>query len=489
MQDQDQVFEDKNETPVEETNEQTDHKTAEEASESEPKEITEAAEPAANEVPAPEPVYGAVYAPAADGSYTCVRYSGEAESADFLPPKKEKKKKNGGRAALIAVLCAICILLSGLAGFTGAYLAGRALNNPSIGEGIGTEEPGETAKIKVSVADVPANGASIDTVSVPRGTKMSIVDTVKVVKNTVVEITTETVQKGNPFFGDYITSGAGSGVIISADGYIVTNNHVIEDATSISVRLPDGKEYPAEFIGTDEDFDVAVIRIKPENGEKFPYAVMGNSDTLEVGEDIIVIGNPLGQLGGTVTNGIISAKERAITVNGETMTLLQTNAAVNPGNSGGGMFNLYGELVGVINAKSSGENIEGLGFAIPINTAYIVATEIIEYGYVRGKPTLGIAIVDVSDRFQATYYFNSSSLGVYVYEASEESGFRYGDRIISCNGQEISTCAQFQSLIKDLKVGDTIEVKVMRAENNRRVEVVVKATLVEKVPASQTAAN
>lgn len=190
----------------------------------------------------------------------------------------------------------------------------------------------------------------------------------------VVEIKTEQMSR-NRFYGNLVSEGAGSGVIISENGYIVTNYHVIENAQKATVTLANGKEYEAEYIGGDKERDIAVLKIDA-NG--LVVATLGDSDKLAVGEDVFAIGNPLGELGGTVTEGIISSTSREVSVEGNTMDLLQTSAAINPGNSGGGLFNMNGELIGIVNAKSSGSDIEGLGFAIPVNTAIKIVEQLVD---------------------------------------------------------------------------------------------------------------
>lgn len=389
-----------------------------------------------------------------------------------------KRRSSGGKIALISALVVLCILLFGVSAYMGTMLA------RTYGSSLGTEQgdtvlstpEGDKQGPTVNIVDI--HDAGVDTVKVERGELMNIPQAAAAVKDSVVEITTESVSQGQGFFNQYVTSGAGSGVIISENGFIITNNHVIDEATTITVRLTDGTEYPAALIGQDADTDVAVIKITPNEGVKLTCAIIGNSDLLLVGEDVIVIGNPLGELGGTVTNGIISATEREVTVSNETMTLLQTNAAVNPGNSGGGMFNLYGELVGIINAKSSGNNVEGLGFAIPVNKAWGVAQELIDFGYVRGRPDMGINIMDVTSQSYARFYFNSYSTGVYIYEVNDKSEFKYGDRIISFNGTEITSSADVASQLKSCSVGDEVTVVVMRG--GKTVE--IKTKLLEKIP-------
>jgi serine protease Do len=215
-------------------------------------------------------------------------------------------------------------------------------------------------------------------------TPLTIPEIAALNSNSVVEIYTESIVS-NRRMGQFITEGAGSGVVIAdseSGGYIATNNHVIEGASKITVRLSDGTEHEAELIGSDSRTDLAVIKI---NESRLQPAVWGNSDTLVIGELAIAIGNPLGKLGGSVTEGIISAPSRDIEIDRQMMTLLQTTAAVNPGNSGGGLFNSRGELIGIVNAKYSGTDIEGIGFAIPANLAMSIVDDLIQHGTVTGR--------------------------------------------------------------------------------------------------------
>lgn len=371
-------------------------------------------------------------------------------------PKKESRRK--GRGAGLLALCIVCSLLcGGLGGYFGAKLGG------------GTDG---AAVIYQSVQRLDAEG-------VPLGsTSLSTSDVVNLTKDSVVEITTE-VTANDIFMMQYVKSGAGSGVIFTADGYIVTNNHVISGAKSISVTTTDGKSYPATLIGTDAESDIAVIKI---DATGLTPAVLGSSGELTVGSSIIVIGNPLGQLGGTVTTGIISALDRAITIDGQSMNLMQTNAAVNPGNSGGGMYNMKGELVGIVNAKSSGTDVEGLGFAIPIDSVKATIEQLITYGYVQGRVQLGVTMIDIDDaRTAASYRVNL--FGVYIISVSENSdaeraGLLAGDCIISIDDKEIETSADAQECIKSHSVGDVL--KIVVARDNKYVT--LSATLTEYVP-------
>ena len=206
------------------------------------------------------------------------------------------------------------------------------------------------------------------------GGDLSIAEVVEQVADTVVEITTTNVVTDR-FYGQYVTSGAGSGVIISENGYIITNHHVIDGARSITVRLTDGSEFAATLIGSNADKDIALLKISATG---LRAAVLGSSEALVVGQEVVAIGNPLGSLGGTVTDGIISALDRTVVIDGHRMTLMQTNAAINPGNSGGGLFNRAGELIGIVNAKQADTGIEGLGFAIPIDVAWETVETIVK---------------------------------------------------------------------------------------------------------------
>ena len=303
----------------------------------------------------------------------------------------------------------------------------------------------------------------------------SVATVVARVADSVVEVATGTVSQSGSM-GHIITGGLGSGVIISAEGYIVTSHHVIADADRITVRLADGTEFEATLVGTDEKTDIAVIRIHP-GSKKLTASVLGASYDLVVGEDVIAIGNPFGSLGSTVTEGMISATARQVKVENHVMTLLQTSASVNLGNSGGGLFNLAGELVGIVNANVLSENVSGLGFAVPVDTAYKVILELIHYGYVRGRPALDFAVVDITSYKEAYHYFKSASIGVFVYRQDHQL-VRYGDRIISADGQSISSVAQLDTVIQSKQIGDTLLLIVKRDGK----EVSLTVTVTEYVP-------
>ena len=353
------------------------------------------------------------------------------------------EREHGKRKYLMLILFAI-ILFSLLAGVTGVLVGSSIARNQAV-----TTRASENTVIFQSVSRTDSMGQAI--------TSMSLPDIAETTKDSVVEITTETVS-GSSRMRQFVVEGAGSAVVITSDGYIVTNNHVIEDATSIKVRLTSGESYDATLIGKDSQTDLAVIKI---NASNLTPAVFGNSSELKVGDLAVVIGNPLGELGGTVTDGIVGALDREITIDGETMTLLQTNAAINPGNSGGGMFNVKAELVGIVNAKTSGSGIEGLGFVIPIDTAKAIISNLIENGYVSGRPWLGVELLDITDVATAMYY-RVSQLGVYVAQSGNNGDLMVGDLILKLNEQEVSSSADIKSILSNYAIGDQITVQVYR---------------------------
>lgn len=302
----------------------------------------------------------------------------------------------------------------------------------------------------------------------------SIVGVVDKVADAVVVINA-TVSTG--FFGS--STAAGSGVIVSEEGYVLTCNHVVEGARSIEVKLNSGTTYQAELVGSDAMSDIAVLKIVPR--ETLTSVKLGSSAALVVGEPVVAIGNPLGTLDGTVTSGIISATERTITMSdGTSMTLLQTDAAINSGNSGGGLFNIRGELIGIVNAKYASSGVEGLAFAIPIDWANEVHKDLIEYGYVRGIVDSGLVTLDVTVSNYAYYNANYGigELGVYVVESSIATEIQNKDRIVSVNGVAVNTTAELKAEIKKHKIGDTLTIVASR----NRSKFTVSLTLQEYVP-------
>ncbi len=396
--------------------------------------------------------------------------------------KKDKKAKTvtftkGG----VAVVCCAAICLSAATGFLGAYAANRLMGTdvPAV------TEPGNSDSLShVGGSDDPAavfyRSVSTTGIGSSENGNLTYREVASLVQDSVVEIVTD-FNKTSLWF-QYVASGAGSGVIMSEDGYVITNNHVIRDeetgniSDSITVRLRNGEEYKAEVIGADSDSDIAVLKI---DASGLTPAVSGNSDSLAVGEEVMAVGNPLGELGGTVTNGIVSATDREIVVGDVTMNLIQTNAAVNPGNSGGGLFNMNGELIGIVNAKSSGSDVEGLGFAIPVNDALKVTEQLLEYGYVRGKVMIGVQFLDATDSSIARKY--GLKAGLYVYSLEEgynDKNLQPGDRVIAINGSEVSAYEDITAIVKASSVGDILTFQIYRDGKLTEAQVEV----FEKVP-------
>ena len=381
------------------------------------------------------------------------------------PPRKRGRRKsspvNLTRRSL-ALLIALCVLVSGAAGFGGAALAGAVFDGS--GEQV-SSSPSKTGSSKSA-------GYTLEDAT---GSNLTVQEITSAARSSVVEITTENVMS-DMWMQQYVAEGAGSGVIISGDGYIITNNHVIDGASKIKVTTADGKEYEAELVGTDSNTDVAVLKV---DASGLTPAVYGNSDQLAVGDLAVAIGNPLGELGGTVTAGIISALDRQLSLDGKSMTLLQTDSSINPGNSGGGLFNDDGQLIGIVVAKSSGSDVEGLGFAIPINTAAEVAQQLIDQGYVSGQPSTGMTYTEASGQGNGLDSFFSggqTSTNVYIYSIegknAKAAGFQPGDMVYAIDGTVITSFNELSSIITSHEVGDKITYTIVR--NGRTMDISFK---------------
>ena len=262
-------------------------------------------------------------------------------------------------------------------------------------------------------------------------------------------------------------SASGSGFILTSDGYVVTNNHVVEGATSVTVKLYNGDEYDAEIVGTDEMNDVALLKI---DAADLQAVTVGDSDQIEVGEEVIAIGNPLGELTFTMTAGVVSALDREINTDGKPINMLQTDVAINSGNSGGALFDMNGNVIGITSAKysgstSSGASIEGISFAIPINDALRVIYDLQQYGHVTGRPYLGVTVRDLDGTTASTYGLPTGPM-IQTVEAggcAEKAGLQQGDIIIGFNGSEISSYTDLVAALNKCKAGDTAAITVFRA--------------------------
>lgn len=350
-------------------------------------------------------------------------------------PRATIVKKPSAFVVFIAVVLAGALLVG--AAFIGAYVALSKLP--------------QSTTTTVVYRDTAADVKDFTNIGYT-GKEMTSEEVAAFAKQSVVEVVTESVTYAG-FGGAYITSGAGSGVIISDSGHILTNYHVVEGAESITVTLPDGREEKVVWIMGDEVTDIAVIKIdaRTENA-----AVIGGSASLVAGQQVMVVGNPLGDLGGSVSGGIISAVDRHVTIEGKEMNLIQLDAAVNPGNSGGGLFDMRGALVGIVNAKSVAEDVEGIGFAIPVDTAYgAVASSLMEKGYVEGR--VDTSVLEFSETTGIT--ISRPSPGLYLYSSSVKTDIPDGAYIVSVDGQKIKTIEEWEAILHSKQIGETVEIE------------------------------
>ena len=373
--------------------------------------------------------------------------SGSSVSPEERPRKKQSFFKSTA-AKVIAIVLACAII------GTGCGFGGAALYRSSTRQTV-TLQQSDRAPVTVSVKQVDGQ------------TKMEPAEVYASTVNSVVSINT-TATAGTNIFGQTVeTASAGSGFIISPNGYIVTNYHVVKGATSVKVTLYSGDTYDATVIGGDSDYDVAVIKI---NAGGLPAVTLGNSADVNVGDTVLAIGNPLGELTFSMSQGIVSCCDRAINVDGTPFNMIQVDASINPGNSGGPLVNLYGEVVGIVSAKYSSYSnttVEGLGFAIPISDVQAIITDIIENGQVTGKAYLAIKAGTMTEQMAAQYDIDITE-GVFVYStesggAGEKAGLQLGDVITKLNDTAITSMTDLTMAKKSYKAGDTVTLTVYRS--------------------------
>ena len=400
------------------------------------------------------------------------------QQAEPEQPKKAKKHHiNGSKAARSVVALALAAAMGFVGGFAGAKVGGTG--KVVIQQAAPSTSASSSSSSDGSITSASASGSSLSTEQVA-----------DLVSPSVVVITTEQVVYSQwSWYGQsQVESGAGSGVIISSDGYILTCDHVVSGASNITVTIGD-KDYTATVVGEDSTSDIAVIKV---DADGLTPAIVGDSDKLAVGDNVLAVGNPLGELGGTVTSGIVSALNRSVSIQSSssvnTMSLIQMDASVSPGNSGGGLFNMNGELVGVVNAKSADSDAEGLGFAIPINDAMKVAQDLLENGYVTGRPYMGITYLAVTDA-QTAQQLGVNAYGIYVADVvkggpADKAGLKVGDRIVSIDGTEVAQKTDLGTIIQQHSAGDTLSITVARGGQMQTVSL----TLGEKNNSTTTAA-
>ena len=404
------------------------------------------------------------------------KYSSQEEQPAWEAATKKKKnsiwKKSGVKVTALLLACA---LVGGGAGFGGAALA------RSVGVGGGTA--------------IHQSDRTVQEVTVKKVTGQTLMTPAEVYASTVgsvVSINCSAVSTN--IFGQRVESASsGSGFVITQDGYIVTNHHVVASASSVKVTMYDGKEYSAAVVGSDSDYDVAVLKVETTGSQP---VTLGNSADVNVGDTVLAIGNPLGELTFSMSQGIVSCCDRAINVSGTPFNMIQVDASINPGNSGGPLMNLYGEVVGIVSAKYSSYSntaVEGLGFAIPIGDVQAVITDIMENGQITSKPSMGITAGTMT-RQMATQYQIDKDNGVFVYSvdkggAGEKAGLRMGDVITKVDSMEITSMEDLTAAKKGRRAGDTVTVTYYRDGQSFTTELTFDAKAESTQQEQQTPQN
>ena len=384
---------------------------------------------------------------------------------ETIKTPEPKKTRKGKTALKVAALALGCSLLGGAVGAGGTALTGFALY--TVNKQVAVEDTNATT-VYEGIKDNPALKVSyIDT-----SKEMSASEIYAKNVNSTVGITTSITT--NYFGYQTTTPAAGSGFILTEDGYIITNYHVIEDASEIKVTTYGGDEYDAKLIGYDESNDIAVIKVDANN---LAPVTLGDSDALNVGDDVIAIGNPLGELTFSLTSGAVSALDRNVTLSNASMNLIQTDCAINSGNSGGALFNTYGEVIGITNAKysSNGYNtssIDNIGFAIPINSVKKIITEIIEDGSIT-KPYIGVYIYDHGSDYKKFGLTGAVVQKVEENSPAEEAGLKPNDLITKVNGEDIADSEELRSILAKGNEGDTYTLTVNRSGEIIEIEVTI----------------
>ena len=387
---------------------------------------------------------------------------GEVPPMSQKPHTPKNKKHSRGLALGLCGVAAACLLFAGGAVVGNMAFGGYA--NSDSGTSASTSDSAPTLQINSK----PESDSSNSSDNYDTADGMAGEDIYKKVNPSVVSVISTTAEG----------TGSGSGVIMSKDGYIITNNHVVDGAQSVSVQLSDGTSLDAEIIGTDEQTDLAVIKVTPTSD--LTAAEFGDSDELEPGEYAYAIGSPGGvQFANTITGGRISAINRDLTVNDRVMTLIQTDASINNGNSGGALINKYGQVVGITSAKLSGNafgsaTVEGMGFAIPINTAKDIVDELIQNGYVSGRPSIGITGQNVESA-------DGKVSGVQVYSIDSRAkaaseGLQVGDVITAVDGTPTPDMDKVNELKQDKKAGDKLTLSVYRISTGKTLNITITLT-------------
>ena len=406
--------------------------------------------------------------PHSDNESGAYRYTPErGTQSEYIPgtyttvPPEPPKKKKGLSAGKIIAIVLVCSLLGGCLGVGATLLLGNKRSGTTPAQSSTTFYVGERQTETVNTTRTDTSEQLT-----PREVYAQNV-------NSTVGITTSITTN---YWGYQTTSAAsGSGFILTEDGYILTNYHVIENSNSVQVTTYDNTAYSASIVGYDESNDIAVLKI---DATGLTPVVLGDSDELYVGDEVMAIGNPLGELTFSLTVGYVSAMDREVTLSsGTTMDLIQTDAAINSGNSGGALFNTYGEVVGITNAKysssssSSSASIDNIGFAIPINHVKGIVTSIIEKGYIV-KPYIGVSVTSVSSEM-ISYGLPKGAAVKVIAEGSpaEESGLKVNDIVTAINGEEITTSSELVKIVSAAQPGDVLTLTVYRQGEAERLTI------------------
>ena len=376
---------------------------------------------------------------------------------DKNPGGSPKKKGGSGLSGKVIALALVCALVVG--GFVGAGVSAAAKVNHT--------------GIQVSDREV----AQVQTLKVDGSKQMTMSEVYASNVNSVVSIN---VSSTTNYFGQQVeTAASGTGFFITEDGYILTNHHVVSGASSVSVTLYNGESYDAKVIGSDEDYDIAVIKIDVTGATP---VVLGDSSKLAIGESVAAVGNPLGELTFSMTTGIVSCVNRAINVDGTPFNMIQVDCSINPGNSGGPLFNSYGEVVGIVSAKYSSYSnttVEGIGFAIPINDVVSLVKDIMTNGYVTTKAYMGITPQNMTAQMAQQYRYDVTE-GVFVCSvdpdsAAAKAGLKLGDVITKIDDTTISDMTDLNAAKKSYRAGDTVTLTIYREGKTIEVELTFDA--------------
>ena len=385
---------------------------------------------------------------------------------DKNPGGSPKKKGGSGLSGKIVALALVCALVGGFVG-AGVSSATTKVNKTSI---------------QISDREV----AQVQTVKVDGKTEMTMAEVYASNVNSVVSIN---VSATTNYFGQQVeTAASGTGFFITEDGYILTNHHVVSGASSVSVTLYNGESYDAKVIGSDEDYDIAVLKIDVTGATP---VVLGDSSKLAIGESVAAVGNPLGELTFSMSEGIVSCVNRAINVDGTPFNMIQVDCSINPGNSGGPLFNSYGEVVGIVSAKYSSYSnttVEGIGFAIPINDVVAMVEDIMTDGYVTDKAYMGFVPQNMTAQMAQQYRYDVTE-GVFVCSvdpdsAAAKAGLKLGDVITKIDDTTISDMTDLNAAKKSYRAGDTVTLTIYREGKTMEVELTFDA-----VPESAETSN